>query len=115
MQLNHLHLHVADVNRARAFYQNYFAMREHVWHGPILFMRDSADMDLALAPAASIEPLPDWFHFGFRQSAAADVEALHDKMSAAGLAPGALAREPDYVTSRCRDPDGYRIEIYWEE
>ena len=113
--LNHLHLHVASLERAREFYAAWFGLRAHVTHGDILFMRDDAGLDLALAPSAEPDILPPWFHFGFRLDTAAEVEALHARMAAEGVAiRHPLEAEPDFVWFRCADPDGHLIEIYWE-
>jgi catechol 2,3-dioxygenase-like lactoylglutathione lyase family enzyme len=115
VRLNHLHLHVRDLARARRFYEDHFGFRYHVTHGAIVFLRDEGDLDLALAPADAVEPLPPWFHFGFRLPSAAAVEALHARMATNGetiTAP--FSADPDYAWFRCRDPDGYAIEVYWE-
>jgi catechol 2,3-dioxygenase-like lactoylglutathione lyase family enzyme len=115
MNLNHLHLHVASVSRAAEFYERYFGMRQLVWHGDMVFMRDPAGMDLALAPADEPEPLPDWFHFGFRLDSLAAVEALHDRLGADGVALTApYSVDGEFGFFRCRDPDGYQIEVYYE-
>ncbi len=114
-RLNHLHLHVSSVARARAFYMNYFGLRDHVWHDDILFMRDtSAGLDLALAPAESLDAFPAWFHFGFRLEHADDVRALHERLLNDGIETSPLTQLPDFVVFRCHDPDGYQIEVYWE-
>ncbi|HLK26881.1 MAG TPA: VOC family protein [Caulobacteraceae bacterium] len=115
MNINHLHLKVRAVEPARAFYARFFGMRDHVWHGEMLFMRDEAGMDLALAPEPAAEPLPAWFHFGFRLGDADAVRALHDRMAA----EGAPITEPltvaeDLTFFRCADPDGHSIEVYFE-
>jgi catechol 2,3-dioxygenase-like lactoylglutathione lyase family enzyme len=113
--LNHIHLHVLSVERARDFYAAHFGLRTHVTHGDILFMRDDAGMDLALAPAAALEPFPAWFHIGFRLNSGAEVAALHDALLAAGEPiRQPLSTEPDFVVFRCADPDGHLIEVYWE-
>jgi catechol 2,3-dioxygenase-like lactoylglutathione lyase family enzyme len=115
VDINHLHLKVSSVARSKAFYARHFGLTEHVWHGDMVFMRDRAGMDLALAPAAEPERMPDWFHFGFRLESVAAVEALHDELAAAGVPMvEPLAREPDLISFRCSDPDGYAIEVYWE-
>jgi len=115
MNLNHLHLHVRSTARSIAFYSRYFGLTEHVRHGEVVFLRDDAGMDLALAPAGQPSVMPPGFHFGFRLETPAAVEALHAALVADG-APIAepLAHEPDMVSFRCRDPDGYLIEVYWE-
>ena len=114
MQLNHLHLHVASVDKAAAFYARCFGLREHVWHENVLFMRDDAGMDLALAPGEPGE-LPAWFHIGFRLESPEAVRALHARLAADGVAIGApLTEEGDFIWFRCADPDGHQIEVYWE-
>jgi catechol 2,3-dioxygenase-like lactoylglutathione lyase family enzyme len=81
----------------------------------MVFMRDGAGMDLALAPAAEPGRMPDGFHFGFRLESVAAVEALHDRLAAAGVPiVEPLTREPELISFRCADPDGYSIEVYWE-
>ena len=50
-----------------------------------------------------------------RLDTAAEVEALHARMAAEGVAiRHPLEAEPDFVWFRCADPDGHLIEIYWE-
>jgi catechol 2,3-dioxygenase-like lactoylglutathione lyase family enzyme len=115
MNINHLHLKVRSVDRARAFYARYFGLADHVWHGDMLFLRDGAGMDLALAPAAEAEPLPAWFHFGFRLESAVAVTDLHRALADGGATiTQPLTAEPDFVFFRCQDPDGHAIEVYWE-
>ena len=116
MDINHLHLKVASVERSRSFYERFFGLRASATHGDILFMRDAAGMDLALAPSAAPEPLPDWFHFGFRLKDAGAVERLYRVLTQAGVAmQQPLERDDQDLTFfRCRDPDGYGIEVYWE-
>jgi catechol 2,3-dioxygenase-like lactoylglutathione lyase family enzyme len=115
MDLNHLHLHVRDVARSRRFYETYFGFREKARHGEILFLTNDQAFDLALAPAANVEPFPPWFHFGFRLPSSEAVRALHRQMTSEGVpAPRPLVDDPDLVSFRCTDPDGYAVEVYWE-
>jgi catechol 2,3-dioxygenase-like lactoylglutathione lyase family enzyme len=115
MDLNHLHLKVRSVDASKAFYGRWFGLSEHAWHGDMVFMRDGVGMDLALAPAEAPDSMPEWFHFGFRLATADAVEALHDGLAAAGVPIAEpLLREADLVLFRCADPDGYKIEVYWE-
>jgi catechol 2,3-dioxygenase-like lactoylglutathione lyase family enzyme len=117
VNLNHLHLHVASPKTSAGFYERWFGMRELVWHGDMVFMRDEAGMDLALAPNGprGAEPFPSWFHIGFRLEDRPAVEALFARMQAAG----APIREPvvtegDLTYFRTADPDGHQIEVYYE-
>ena len=109
--LNHLHLHVTDLQRARAFYEGHFGFRERVRHGDILFLTNDEGFDLALAPAEAAGAFPPWFHFGFRLGRPEDVRSLHADLRAVSED---LGDEGDFVWFRCRDPDGHRIEVYWE-
>jgi catechol-2,3-dioxygenase len=113
VDLNHLHLHVRDVERAARFYERWFGFREHVRHGEILFLRNASGFDLALAPG---EPgrFPAWFHFGFRRPSRDDVAGLHGRMASEGVAVNEMFDDPDLASFRCCDPDGHAIEVYWE-
>src|SRR5579864_5616998 len=114
MDLNHIHLHVASVERAASFYERCFGLKRHLWHGDTLFMRDQAGMDLALAPGGAAA-MPDWFHIGFRLGAEDEVRRLFDHVLAEGADVRApLSVEPDFAFFRYADPDGYLIEVYWE-
>ena len=113
MNLNHLHLHVRDLARSQRFYQSHFGLRKHARHGDILFLTDKKGFSLALAPDPRPSSLPRWFHFGFRQPSAKAVRKLHAALDSAGVPVHDLEEYEGYVTFRCMDPDGYRIEVYW--
>ena len=115
MDLNHLHLNAADIGTTRAFYETWFGFAEHVWHGDILFLRNTEGFDLALASYGDAEPLPRWFHAGFRLPAPGDVKQLYERMQQAGVPLRSdLEEYPDLVSYRCADPDGLTVEVYWE-
>lgn len=114
--LNHLHLHVRDVMASQSFYGKWLGFEEHVQHGPIVFLRDDAGFDLALAPDPSPAPLPSWFHIGSRRRTAAAVRTMHASMRRGlGRRVGALHDDEGWVHFRVRDPDGYVVEVYWEQ
>ena len=93
----------------------HFGLRLKVDHGALLFLTDDAGFDLALAPEDEPAPLPDWFHFGFRLQNGAAVREMHRRMRDAGVTiKRALIDDPDYVSFSRADPDGSRIEVYWE-
>jgi catechol 2,3-dioxygenase-like lactoylglutathione lyase family enzyme len=114
MDLNHLHLHVRNLDRAERFYGSYFRFRERVRHGDILFLRNTSGFDLALAPDRTPFSFPEWFHFGFRLGSARAVRKLHSRMNSEGIRVDDIEEHPGYVTFRCLDSDGYGIEVYWE-
>jgi catechol 2,3-dioxygenase-like lactoylglutathione lyase family enzyme len=114
MDLNHLHLHVRNVDRSKRFYESYFGFRERVRHGNILFLRNASGFDLALVPDRTPLSFPEWFHFGFRLGSARAVRMLHGNISSKGGQVQDIEEYPGYMTFRCADPDGYGIEVYWE-
>jgi catechol 2,3-dioxygenase-like lactoylglutathione lyase family enzyme len=115
VNLNHIHLHVRSAEVSAAFYTRHFGMRELVWHGDMVFMRDEAGMDLALATDAAPASLPGWFHIGFRLGSASEVDVLHGRLIGEGVPiTEQLTTEGDLTYFRCRDPDGYALEIYYE-
>jgi catechol 2,3-dioxygenase-like lactoylglutathione lyase family enzyme len=114
MDLNHLHLHVGNVDRSKRFYESYFGFRERVRHGNILFLRNTSGFDLALVPDRTPLSFPEWFHFGFRLGSARAVHSLHGHMSSTGVQVQDIEEYPGYMTFRCTDPDGYAIEVYCE-
>jgi catechol 2,3-dioxygenase-like lactoylglutathione lyase family enzyme len=115
MNINHLHIKVRSVDRACAFYERFFGLRAAARHGDILFMRDDAGMDFALAPKSEAIPVANWFHIGFRLTSPGEVERLYKELTASGATiRQPLLREDDLVSFRCQDPDGYSVEVYWE-
>ena len=112
--LNHLHLHVRDVARSRAFYEGWFGVAE-LRAGDPLFLRNGDGFDLALAPDPEPAALPRWFHVGFQLASADEVRDLHGRMRAAGVALRTdLVEEVDTVSFKCEDPDGLAVEVCWE-
>lgn len=103
------------MERAQRFYETYFGFTERVRHGKILFLRNADGFDLALAPESEPSPFPEWFHFGFRLPDSNAVRETYARMRKDGVMLRAqLTEEPEFVTYRCADPDGYGIEVYWE-
>ena len=113
MDLNHLHLHVRNIDRARRFYESYFGFREHMRIGDILFLRNAAGFDLTLRPDRAPASFPEWFHFGFRLGTENAVRKLHGRMTAGGVEVEEIEEYDGYVTFGCEDADGYAIEVYW--
>ena len=117
LPLNHLHLHVADVERSVAFYETHLGLRTKQRFGDLVFLGDGRGFDLAIAPRAEGESgdLPGWFHFGCHLEDADAVRAAHDRLAAAGVS---IARpfqdHGNYVSFTAEDPDGHGIEIYFD-
>jgi catechol 2,3-dioxygenase-like lactoylglutathione lyase family enzyme len=117
MRLNHLGLPVRDERRSQQFYSAYFGFdpataRQHA-DGTVI-IRNADGFDLALHPVTHVEPPPAFLHAGFQAAGPADVRALMERMEADGITIVERDDEPAYAAFKCLDPDGHRIEVYWE-
>jgi hypothetical protein len=68
---------------------------------------------LALGLAEKRIAPPTWMHFGGMRDRDA-VLALRDRLAADGVELVEEWDEPDYVSVKCREPDGYIVEAAWE-
>jgi catechol 2,3-dioxygenase-like lactoylglutathione lyase family enzyme len=115
--MQHLALVVCDQQRSRQFYETYFGFDagRATWHdGGVLIIRDTAGFSLALGPADEPPKLPPFFHFGFRAPDPESVRAFRDRLVADGVELTEEWEEPNYVSVKCLDPDGYVVEYAWE-
>ena len=117
MRLNHLGLPVRDERRSQEFYSAYFgfdpATARECADGTII-IRNADGFDLALHPTEHIEPSPAFLHAGFRAATPDEVRALLARMESDGVTIVERDEEPALAAFKCLDPDGHRIEVYWE-
>ncbi|MBB5139876.1 catechol 2,3-dioxygenase-like lactoylglutathione lyase family enzyme [Thermocatellispora tengchongensis] len=115
MRLNHLALAVRDIERSRRFYETFFgfgAGPATSYDDGTLIIRDADGFDLALHPDPEPRKVPDFQHFGFTcRDVAERLAALED----AGVPIVERWSEPGFDSFKCLDPDGYVVEVYWEE
>jgi catechol 2,3-dioxygenase-like lactoylglutathione lyase family enzyme len=114
----HLALAVRDEERSRRFYERYFgfdaAPAERMSDG-VLMLYDAAGFALALKETDEPFSLPGFLHFAFRGAASpAEVRAFAARLKRDGVPVTEEWEEPDYVSVKCRDPDGYVVELAWE-
>ena len=114
----HLALAVRDEERSRRFYETYFrfgaAPAERMSDG-VLMLYDADDFALALKETDEPISLPAFLHFGFRGATSPEeVRAFRERLRRGGVAITEEWDEPDYVSVKCRDPDGYVVELAWE-
>jgi catechol 2,3-dioxygenase-like lactoylglutathione lyase family enzyme len=114
VQLKHLALLVHDLGKARRFYEQHFGFRRHDWQGDVLMLRDADDFSLVLMKGEH-PPNPGAFHhFGFRASSPDEVRAHRQRLVDAGVLIIEDVEEPQLVSFKCTDPDGYTVEVAWE-
>jgi catechol 2,3-dioxygenase-like lactoylglutathione lyase family enzyme len=117
MNLTHLGLPVRDERRSLRFYETYFgfdpATAQRYEDGTVI-VRNADGFDLALHVTAGAGPLPEFLHFGFRLPDADSVRTLLARLEADGVEITERYDEPGEASFKCLDPDGYRVEAYWE-
>jgi catechol 2,3-dioxygenase-like lactoylglutathione lyase family enzyme len=117
MHLRHLGLPVHDIQRSVSFYSRYFgfdAATAQSYPDGTVIVRDAERFDLALHPTTSGTTPPTFLHFGFAMTDADAVRALRVRLEAGGVPVVERNDEPELVSFKCLDPDGWRVEVYWE-
>jgi catechol 2,3-dioxygenase-like lactoylglutathione lyase family enzyme len=115
--VTHLALAVRDQERSRRFYERYFgfdAEPPRRYPDGVLMLYNAAGFALALGPTDEAIARPSWMHFGIGLPDRDAVLAMRDRLRADGVELVEEWDEPDYVSVKCRDPDGYIVELSWE-
>jgi len=115
--VDHLALAVTDQERSRRFYETYLGFdaappRRH--EDGVLMLYNAAGFALALGETEQAISLPGFLHFGTGLASPAEVRSLADRLVADGVEIVGSWEEPDYVSVKFRDPDGYVVEVSWE-
>jgi hypothetical protein len=76
----------------------------------VLMLYNASGFALALGPSEEPIARPAWMHFGAALPDRDAVLALRDRLIADHVDLVELSDEPDYVSVKCRDPDGYIVE-----
>jgi catechol 2,3-dioxygenase-like lactoylglutathione lyase family enzyme len=115
--LKHLALAVTDQERSRRFYETYFgfgASPSRRYPDGTLMLYDADGFSLALGATDEPIMLPRFLHFGVRLPDREAVLAFRERLAADGVPIVEEWDEPEYVSVKCRDPDGYVVEAAWE-
>jgi catechol 2,3-dioxygenase-like lactoylglutathione lyase family enzyme len=115
--VDHLAIPVRDQERSRRFYETYFgfgARPPRRYSDGVLMLYNAAGFALALGPGAEELPRPSWMHFGIALPDRDAVLTLRDRLASDGVELVEEWDEPEYVSVKCRDPDGYIVEAAWE-
>ncbi|MEO8243126.1 MAG: VOC family protein [bacterium] len=118
MYLNHLNIPVSDVPAAAAFLSSHFAMRSLGQPSPkFALLGDDAGMVLALSnfSGAGTSALPPAFHIGFIMASRSEVDAMHQRLTAAGHASPGPRKFHGSWTFYTPAPGGFTVEVqHWE-
>ena len=115
--MDHLAIPVRDQERSRRFYETYFGFGDRPprrYADDVLMLYNAAGFALALGPKEEPIARPAWMHFGVALADRDAVLGLRDRLAADGVELVEQWDEPDYVSVKCRDPDGYIVEASWE-
>jgi catechol 2,3-dioxygenase-like lactoylglutathione lyase family enzyme len=117
MHLLHLGLPVRDQQRSLDFYAEWFgfdpATARRYPDGTVI-VRNPDGFDLALHPVDRATSTSGFLHFGFSLADPGQVRAMLARLQEAGVPVVESDDEDGYVAFKCLDPDGWRIEVYWE-
>ena len=115
--MDHLAIRVRDQARSRRFYETYLgfgARPARRYDDGVLMLYNDTGFALALGPSTQPIALPSWMHFGVGLPSREAVLELRDRFVGDGIELVEQWDEPDYVSVKCRDPDGYIVEASWE-
>jgi catechol 2,3-dioxygenase-like lactoylglutathione lyase family enzyme len=115
--VKHLALPVTDQERSRAFYERYFgfgAEPARRYDDGVLMLYNGDGFSLALGPTDEPVRLPAFLHFGVHLTSPDAVRELRARFAADGVPIVEEWEEPEYVSVKCSDPDGYVVEAAWE-
>ncbi|MFL5960708.1 MAG: VOC family protein [Gaiellaceae bacterium] len=115
--MKHLALPVSDRERSRRFYTTYLgfdAGSPKEFDGGVLMLYAADGFSLALGPTEEPISVPSFFHFGIHLPSPEDVRRFRSRLVADGVPIVEEWEEPEYVSVKCLDPDGYVVEAAWE-
>ena len=115
--MDHLAIPVCDQERSQRFYETYLgfgARPARRYEDGVLMLYNASGFALALGPTDEPVTAPKWMHFGIALHDRAAVLTLRDRLIADGVELVEECDEPGYVSVKCRDPDGYIVEIFNE-
>ena len=115
--MKHLGLAVTDQERSRRFYETYLGFDAHPprhYGDGVLMLYNADGFSLALSPTDEPVRFPAFLHFGVHMPSPESVRAFHDRLASDGVPVVEVWDEPEYVSVKCRDPDGYVVEAAWE-
>jgi catechol 2,3-dioxygenase-like lactoylglutathione lyase family enzyme len=113
--LNHLALAVTDTRRSLTFYRDVLGVEGAVRSEPYGFVITTpSGVAFTLFEGTPATDTGE-FHFGVSLPDDDAVRTRRDELRAAGVPEIEWCDEDGYVSVKVRDPDGYAVEIAWDE
>lgn len=115
MKLNHIDLHVSDVDAAREFFERHFGLRcTYQRAGQIAIFKDDGGLELGVSNLRGSPPpaYPPDFHVGFVLERAGDVREIYERLKTSGVPIKVELRDggPNLFFV-CEGPDAIPVEI----
>lgn len=115
MMLNHLNLHVSDVDAAREFFERFFGLRcQYQRRTQIAVFESNRGFEFAVSNLFDSPPsvYPSDFHVGFVLERAEEVRAVYARLKTAGVPMKLdLGVQGPALVFQCLGPDGIPIEV----
>ena len=114
MRFNHINLVVSDPEKSADFYQKHFVPTgTSIWLGNSLHLRDPSGIDLAFQQGTPAQAPGS--HQGFLAPSASKIDTLLNSLKSDQVRITDDCTEEGFRSIKCLDPDGYEIEVYWEQ
>jgi len=111
---NHIGLAVRDPNHSLRFYRDTLGLEGSTRQEAYGFVISAANgVELTLLSGRPPTDMGD-FHLGLSVPTASEVRALRDQLGGLMVTEVEWWDEPDYVSVKVLDPDGYVVEICWD-
>ena len=113
MTLNHVNLGVSDVPATVAMFVDHFGLRpvDGFPASPkMAFLTDDGGGLISLFKVPD-PTYPKIFHVGFIRPSVAEVDAIHARLTAAGLSPEVAREEHGRYTFYVQAPGGFTVEV----
>ena len=109
MKLQHLNLTTTDPTATADFLVKYFGLKNEGGNKGFMLVRDDDGMVITLMKSAKVA-YPATFHIGFYPETEAEVDALHQQLTADGYTVTAPERHHGY-SIYVEAPGGFTVEV----
>lgn len=115
MNFNHINVIVPNVRETARFFETNFDLKRIVTKGEETFIAlvDDEDRVFSISNFDNLDDVsyPHWFHVGFMQESDAAVDAMHERLTKAGVSADEPSDQHDSYTFYVTSPGGFLVEI----